>query len=177
MKRSLRRDELEKLVDVASRLPWEELSNKELEELDEHLAIARYSALERYLRNGHWEEADNETYRLMITEVGKEEGQWFNREDLLNFPCEPLRMIDRLWIEHSGGKFGFSVQKKIYIERCGGVPDGQYDEQASKSFIEVVGWGSGREYDISSFEGHLPYRVLVKYGEIIYFSLLSHPNL
>ena len=79
----------------------------------------KYADLERYLKNGQWKEADNETYRLMITEVGKDGDQWFDKEDLLNFPCEPLKAIDGLWVKHSGGKFGFSVQKEMYLE-CGG---------------------------------------------------------
>lgn len=36
---------------------------------------ARYAKLESYLQNGRWENADEETYRLMITEVGKDKGQ------------------------------------------------------------------------------------------------------
>ena len=57
---------------------------------------AKYADLERYLKNEKWKEADEETYRLMITEVGKKEGRWFDSEDLLDFPKEPLRIIDNL---------------------------------------------------------------------------------
>ena len=89
----------------------------------------RYKKLERHLQNGQWKEADKETYRLMITEVGKEEGQWFDSEDLLNFPCRPLRAIDELWVKHSKGRFGFSVQKDLYL-KCGGIPDGEYRREA-----------------------------------------------
>ena len=46
--------------------------------------------------------------------VGKEEEQWLDSEDLENFPCEDLRIINQLWLSNSGGKFGFSVQKEIY---------------------------------------------------------------
>jgi hypothetical protein len=123
---------------------------------------ARYADLERYLKNGEWKAADEETYRLMITEVGKEEGQWFNREDLLNFPCEPLRTIDGLWVKHSGGKFGFSVQKEIYLSKeCGGIPNGKYRKEAWNKFCHVNGWQEKDRYvdvvyDISSSRGHLP---------------------
>ncbi|NJO66941.1 MAG: transcriptional regulator, partial [Leptolyngbyaceae cyanobacterium RM1_405_57] len=51
----------------------------------------------------------------MIITVGKEEGHYFEPEELLNFPCEELLAIDRLWVNYSNGKFGFSVQKKIYL--------------------------------------------------------------
>jgi hypothetical protein len=117
---------------------------------------ARYANLERYLKNGQWKEADDETYRLMITEVGKEVGQWFDLEDLRNFPCEALRVIDGLWVEHSGGKFGFSVQKKMYVEECGGVANGKYDSKAFRKFCETNEWDRSIKFDIRSPKGHLP---------------------
>ena len=123
---------------------------------------ARYADLERYLKNGKWEEADYETYRLMITEVEKDEGQWFDREDLLNFPCEPLKAIDGLWVKHSGGKFGFSVQKEMYLN--GGIPDGKGEKiEAWRKLCQMNGWSGGIKFDINSPDGHLP--VLRHLGE------------
>lgn len=123
---------------------------------------AKYANLEGYLKNGQWKEADKETYRLMITEVGKDEGQWFDQEELLNFPCNPLRKIDGLWVKHSGGRFGFSVQKEIYLSKeCGGIPNGKYRKEAWNKFCHVNGWQEKDQYvnvvyDISSPRGHLP---------------------
>jgi hypothetical protein len=117
-----------------------------------------YADLARYLKNGQWQEADNETYRLMIIAVGKEVGQWFDPEDLLNFPFEPLNAIDRLWVDHSGGKFGFSVQKNMYVSRdCGGVANGEYDWRAFNKFCRMNGWDESIRYDMGSPEGHLPW--------------------
>ncbi|MGD1863258.1 MAG: GUN4 domain-containing protein [Phormidesmis sp.] len=127
----------------------------ELGNLSEQLQDARYADLERYLQTGQWKEADQETYRLMITEVGKEEGQWFSSEELLNFPCEPLKAIDGLWVKHSGGKFGFSVQKELYLE-CGGVPDGKYRREAFSQFFKLSGWRKELRYNLESPRGHLP---------------------
>lgn len=136
---------------------------------------ARYRDLEKHLRNGRWKEADKETYRLMITEVGKEEGLFFSTEDLLNFPCQPLRIIDRLWVKHSNGKFGFSVQKTMYLE-CGGVPDGRYYYKdayfllCSANGWKIKGQKLGVKFNLASPRGHLP--VLGHYrGD--YFSLLT----
>jgi hypothetical protein len=76
----------------------------------------------------------------MITTVGKEEGQQFAPEELLNFPCEELRAIDMLWVRYSNGRFGFSVQKQIYVE-CGGKPDGEYSgDEIWERFGDRVGW-------------------------------------
>ncbi|MGB7250863.1 MAG: GUN4 domain-containing protein [Phormidesmis sp.] len=137
----------------------------ELVSVAEQVNDARYADLERYLKNGEWRKADEETYRLMITEVGKEEGQWFDSEDLLNFPCEPLKAIDRLWVKHSGGKFGFSVQKEMYLE-CGGIPDGKNDGEAWSKLCQMNGWDASYEYDLETPKGHLPVGILPAQQEI-----------
>ncbi|MDX2214025.1 MAG: GUN4 domain-containing protein [Oculatellaceae cyanobacterium bins.114] len=129
------------------------------------LRTSRYQALEDHLKAGEWEAADKETYRLMITTVGKEEGQYFNSEELLNFPCEELLAIDRLWVRYSNGKFGFSVQKQIYVE-CGANLDGEYPgEVIWAKFCDRVGWrvegeslryGKLHKNPYFSFKGELP---------------------
>ena len=121
----------------------------------------RYQQLETYLRNEQWREADQETYRVMIQTVGKEVGQWFDGEDLPNFPCEHLQIIDHLWVKYSNAKFGFSVQKKIWLE-CGS-PETLRDIDW-KPFGERVGWYvkdtwiayNNVTFSTSASEGHLP---------------------
>ena len=116
----------------------------------------RYQRLEHFLQNEEWEEADNETYRLMITAIGKEEGQGFTPDELLNFPCDELLTIDGLWVKYSNGRFGFSVQKDIYLSKeIGGTADGKYHEEAFWNFVEKVDWKS-INFDIASPKGHLP---------------------
>ena len=97
-----------------------------------------YQQLETYLKNSQWKEADQETSRLMRQIAGKEADQWLNIEDIQKFPCEDLRAIDKLWVDHSNGKFGLSVQKKVWME-CGGIP-GEYDHEVYKKFADQVGW-------------------------------------
>ncbi|MEM9219392.1 MAG: GUN4 domain-containing protein [Cyanobacteria bacterium P01_F01_bin.150] len=60
----------------------------------------RYHDLETYLKNEEWEKADDETYRLMITTVGKEKGDTFTTDELLTFDCQELLTIDRLWVKY-----------------------------------------------------------------------------
>ncbi|MEP0910058.1 GUN4 domain-containing protein [Leptolyngbya sp. GB1-A1] len=112
----------------------------ELTALKQTVQTSRYEQLEAYLRAQQWKEADQETYRLMITAIGKEEGQWFEPQELLNFPCDALRSIDQLWVKYSNGRFGFSVQKQIYVD-CGAKLDGNYPgEEIWEKFGERVGW-------------------------------------
>ena len=108
---------------------------------------SKYAKLESLLKAKRWQEADQETYRLMITTVGKEEGQWFGTDDLRNFPCEDLHTLDKLWVSSSGGKYGFSVQKKIW-EECGSPTDYNQDWER---FGDRVSWRMNENW-VRSFE-------------------------
>ncbi|MGB3291428.1 MAG: GUN4 domain-containing protein [Phormidesmis sp.] len=98
-----------------------------------------YAQLEHYMTVDNWEAADQYTYRLMTQVLGKRWGDYFSAEELITFPCDDLLRIDRLWTMHSQGRFGFSVQKDIYI-KCGGVLDGKYHEEPLVKFIQAVDW-------------------------------------
>ena len=141
----------------------QEKKRQGLEHLKKNRQNSLYQQLETFLKNGQWKEADKETDRLMLQIVGKEADQWLSVEDIQNFPCEDLRAIDKLWVDYSQGKFGFSVQKKVWMD-CGGVP-GEYDWDVYEKFADQVGWrrsGDWLSYDELTFliEGskyaHLP---------------------
>ncbi|KOP25993.1 transcriptional regulator [Hapalosiphon sp. MRB220] len=122
-----------------------------------------YTRLRDLLAVKNWKEADKETYRVMIQAVGKEEGDYFDKDELLNFPCTDLRTIDRLWVKYSDGHFGFSVQKEIYLS-VGGKADGNYYKEAWEKFGDRLGWRvnsswidySQLTFDTSAPKGHLP---------------------
>ncbi|MBE8998504.1 MULTISPECIES: GUN4 domain-containing protein [unclassified Nostoc] len=147
-----------------------------------------YTRLRDLLAAGKWKEADEETLAVMLKASSREEEGWFDTESIKNFPCTDLRTIDQLWIQHSNGRFGFSVQKKIYLE-CGGKADGEYDEEAWGKFGDRVGWkvkGNSTENmdvlgDTSASEGNLPFTLrwdlpldgsrLTSYTEIFFFRI------
>ncbi|MEM9005379.1 MAG: GUN4 domain-containing protein [Cyanobacteria bacterium P01_F01_bin.86] len=141
-----------------------------------------YTYLRDLLKTGDWQAADRETYEVMIGTVGKKSGDYFTKGELLNFPCADLLTIDRLWVKYSGGKFGFSVQQRIYVE-CGAKLDGQYPgDKIWARFGDLVGWRRDGmwildvTFDTKAAEGHLP--LLVGCGwNYEWCSLLSHPGL
>ncbi|MEH2253866.1 GUN4 domain-containing protein [Nostoc sp.] len=122
-----------------------------------------YTKLRDLLAARNWKEADNETSLVTLQAVGKDERNWIDPDELLNFPCTDLHTIDRLWVKYSNGRFGFSVQKNIYLE-VGGKLDGEYDNEALVKFSDRVGWrveGDWISYDDVNFDtsahrGHLP---------------------
>lgn len=122
----------------------------------------KYASLERYLKDEQWQEADEETCRLMTTEMGKEKDR-IGPEDFLNFPHEPLKAIDGLWVKYSIGKLGFSVQREMYLE-VSNIPDGEYHKNAGiKKLFETNGWGWGYGLIVKGLvnypKGYLPGRI------------------
>ncbi len=101
--------------------------------------IIDYTRLSRLLQEGKWSEADKETYSLMIHALGKRDGEWFIKNELPKFPCSVLRTIDELWVKYSNGRFGFSVQKEIYM-KLGGGTDGRYYQRAWRDTAVRLGW-------------------------------------
>ncbi|MFM6910861.1 MAG: GUN4 domain-containing protein, partial [Dolichospermum sp.] len=120
-----------------------------------------YNKLRDLLKAEKWQEADEETRRVMLAVANLEEESWLDNEHIDNFPCADLRTIDQLWVKYSNGRFGFSVQKRIY-QGLGGTR--QYNQDIWDKFAIRVGWlkrGSWLYYKDITFdkkapEGHLP---------------------
>jgi serine/threonine protein kinase len=128
-----------------------------------------YSKLRDLLKAGKWKEADEETLRVMLAVAKREEEGWLNTESMDDFPCADFRTIDQLWVKYSDGRFGFSVQKRIY-QGLGGTRE--YDLEIWKEFSDKVGWRKGGSlvyywnitFDKKAPEGHLPVAVWYNAG-------------
>ncbi|WP_217355307.1 GUN4 domain-containing protein [Aphanizomenon sp. UHCC 0183] len=143
-----------------------------------------FQNLEALLKAGKWREADLETWELMKKLTKREREGWLRLEDVKNFPRQELRKMDQLWVKYSNGKFGFSVQKQIWLD-LGGKLDGEYDWDTFTKLGSRVGWRKNNEwlsYDSYTFStnalpGHLPgglwYGVRVG-GEVTLFSSLDY---
>ncbi|MEG4968449.1 serine/threonine-protein kinase [Microcoleus sp. B6-A1] len=118
-----------------------------------------YTRLRDLLAAGKWKEADGETLKVMLKAARHEKEGDFYRESIENFPCDDLRTIDQLWVKYSQGRFGFSVQKKIWLEIGGKV-----DYETECKLDDRVGWRKGGQWlDKSNLTwnkqapaGHLP---------------------
>ncbi|NES99002.1 MAG: protein kinase [Sphaerospermopsis sp. SIO1G1] len=148
--------ELRDLLGLASILPIDELEQKLIS-----VVGVDYTRLRDLLAEGRWREADEETTQLMLTVVGRENEGWLSDQDILNFPCRDMRTINQLWLKYSYGKFGFSVQRRIYQSIRG---SGNYPPDFWDSFGDQVGWRKGKNwmyyenlnFDITAPEAHLP---------------------
>lgn len=119
-----------------------------------------YQALEEYLAQGNWREADQETDNLIQDVTGT---SYLAPEDIKTLPCESLQAIDQLWNKYSEGHFGFSIQKDLY-RAAGNDPNGPYNQQGFDQYGEQLGWRVNSRwlaYDKLTFakdapKGHLP---------------------
>jgi hypothetical protein len=89
-----------------------------------------YDKLRTFLATKDWKAADRETLRIMLQLSSSGEQIWLKESEISNFCCEDLRIIDRLWLHHSSGHFGFSVQREIY----------QRSEEDWSAFGRAIGW-------------------------------------
>jgi tetratricopeptide (TPR) repeat protein len=135
--------------------------NKRFVELMDSSIGINYSNLKSLLSQNKWKEADHELAKIM-----KEIAIKISEEDCIycsiieRFPERDLLTIDQAWLKHSDGKFGLSVQQKIF----------EKSEGDRNTFGESTGWrkkdaeGTYRWIDNLSFtydfetapKGHLP---------------------
>mmetsp|Transcript_20536 Transcript_20536/g.36063 ORF Transcript_20536/g.36063 Transcript_20536/m.36063 type:complete len:253 (-) Transcript_20536:1163-1921(-) len=141
-----------------------------------------YVPLATMLATGQLAEADQFTRDALITISGaKEKGREFVYfTDVKNIPAKDLATIERLWNKFSGGKFGYSVQKKKWKQSKGDF----------ETFCRKIGWttkdgeverkkrwfgASEFIYDVKKApEGHLPLTSALR-GTSLIKNLLEHP--
>ncbi|NEO83827.1 MAG: hypothetical protein F6J87_06130 [Spirulina sp. SIO3F2] len=111
--------------------------------------------VEASLQEKKWEYADELTQKFMLRSLNwpldfEEFGIW----DILKLDCNRIKKIDTAWQESSDGKFGFSVQQKIWksVELSLPNENRQYFERFELLY-QKLGWNSESDtiefYDIS----------------------------
>ena len=119
----------------------------------------QYQKLEKLLAAGKWKEADEETIKVMLIVANREKQRWLNVKSIDNFPCVDLRTIDGLWVKYSNGRFGFSVQKRIYQSL--GANEIAFGDRVGWRRKVWLGMGLWKYYheltfDITAPQAHLP---------------------
>jgi len=87
---------------------------------------------------------------------------YLSEEDIRKFPAKDLQTIDQLWVRHSHRRFGFSVQKALWVKSGGNA--GVYDATVWEKFGDRVGWRVNNQwvyytelnFTSKAKPGHLP---------------------
>lgn len=121
-----------------------------------------YTNLRNLLRQRNWRKADEETLHLILKAAGGGNQSWLNVAAIKRVPAKDLRTIDKLWVKYSQGRFGFSIQKRIWESILGTPAVDDYERKCN--FAHRVGWRVNNRwlyYNNLSFStnapwGHLP---------------------
>jgi hypothetical protein len=102
--------------------------------------VALYTKLRQLLKAGRYQEADQETARVLFDGIHTTLEE-VTPEAIESFPITPLRILDRLWRSHSDNRFGFSVQLQIYRELGGSLETLIAQDVAHYlAFCDRIGW-------------------------------------
>jgi len=134
-----------------------------------------YQPLQQLLARKQFQAADQLTLELLCQLAGPAavRRKWLYFTEVDRFPIPDLQTIDRLWWVHSEGKFGFSVQRQLWL----GVG------QNWEALWPKIAWKSGNKWtrypqefiwDVSAPKGHLPLSNQLR-GVQVLNALLLHP--
>ncbi len=141
---------------------------RKINEVRESLKAHFFAELNYLMRVNNWREADRKTVQTMLYIADREKQGYLDIADIKKFSCPALHTIDKLWVERSQGKFGFSIQKHI-LDSFLNQPrhyDWRYDQihgEAWDKFLRKVDWQRiSSERDIiynkkKATSGHLPW--------------------
>jgi hypothetical protein len=133
-----------------------------------------YTQLERALADRDFLQADKLTIEKLCELAGTEalQRKWLYFTEVENFPATDLQTIDALWFVYSQGKFGFAVQRELWLS-------------VGKNWEKLwtkIGWKNANNWtrypheftwDLTAPRGHLPLSNQLR-GVRVMASLLSH---
>jgi len=136
-----------------------------------------YSALRGYLAEGDVRKADDETRALLIKMAGPGSVQrgWVYFTEVPMIPAADLQTVDALWKAASNGKFGYSVQKEMWVQAARRWP------KFFKAIDWVVGennmyrkWPAEFNYSYEAVKGHMPLTNALR-GTQLFQAIMEHP--
>lgn len=150
----------------------DETRRKVFKSLKEHF----FDELGNYLSNKKWKEADGTTRRLMLYSINQEE-QGFDWQGIQKLSCSDLKQINKKWVDASSQHFGFSVQKRIYLETGNKLIRNEaefnklYNAENYEFFIKSVGWYNRNQANQRTGGGWVEYNQLVgsmEYNQLVW---------
>jgi GUN4-like/ARM-like repeat domain, GUN4-N terminal len=134
-----------------------------------------YQPLQQLLVQQHWQEADK-LHNLKFCEAAGESAlarKWIYFTEVNLVPIADLRTLNALWMAHSQGRFGYSVQRELWLNV------GQNWEK----FWPKIHWKDGNtwtrypggfDWSLAAPPGHLPLSNQLR-GIQVMKALMNHP--
>lgn len=134
-----------------------------------------YLPLQNLLAEQSFEHADRVTLQKLCELAGpaavKRKWPYFSEVD--QFPITDLQTINHLWLVHSEGKFGYSVQRQLWLS-VGRNWDTLWPKINWRSQRNWTRYPDGFTWDLSAPKGHLPLSNQLR-GVQTMNALLNHP--
>jgi hypothetical protein len=116
-----------------------------------------YTELWRLLKGQEWKQANELTWRLMMTARNRTGS--LSVRDIADFPCQDLVTIDYLWARFSQNRFCFRTQQQAWIWY---QDPGQFVRQVGwvyKDWAQTEVWRSAEnlKFSLEAEQGHLPF--------------------
>ena len=135
-----------------------------------------YAPLLQLLLNKELQEADRLTLEKLCELAGDIalRRKWVYFTEVEQMPATDLQTLNQLWLVHSEGKFGFTVQRKIWLS-VGRNWENLWAKIAWKTGRTWSRYPEGFIWDLADApQGHLPLSNQLR-GVQAYNALLSHP--
>jgi hypothetical protein len=134
-----------------------------------------YAPLQTLLRQSDFQAADRMTLEKLCELAGEAaiQRKWLYFTEVESFPSTDLQTINTLWLVYSEGKFGFSVQRDLWLS---------LGKNWDKLWLQI-GWRSGNNWtrypqefiwNLTAPKGHLPLSNQLR-GVRVIDSLFRHP--
>jgi AAA-like domain/GUN4-like len=126
-----------------------------------------YDDLHKLLTNKKWQEANIRTWSLLLYSIDKEDQGYFQGEDINKLFCKDLKQIDNEWLLASSKRFGFSVQKDIYLKTDNKLIINEeeftknFNDKNYQRFATRVGWYNSQSEETKRGGGWLEYNQLI----------------
>lgn len=134
-----------------------------------------YQPLQVLLAKQDFQTADQLTLQKLCELAGATAVQrkWIYFTEVEQFPAIDLQTINALWLVHSEGKFGFSVQRELWLS-LGKNWDKLWPKIGWKDGINWTRYPQGFTWDLTAPKGHLPLSNQLR-GVRVMASLMAHP--
>ncbi|MDX2231551.1 MAG: GUN4 N-terminal ARM-like repeat domain-containing protein [Leptolyngbyaceae cyanobacterium bins.349] len=134
-----------------------------------------YQPLQILLAKQDFQAADQLTLQKLCELAGEVAVQrnWIYFTEVEQFPAIDLQTINALWLIHSEGKFGFSVQRELWLS-LGKNWDKLWPKIGWKDGINWTRYPQGFTWDLTAPKGHLPLSNQLR-GVRAMASLMAHP--
>jgi hypothetical protein len=136
-----------------------------------------YTTLRDLLAEAKWREAEDETRAKLIEAAGSgaQERNWVYWSEIKNIPIADMETLDALWAAASNGKFGYRVQRQMWIQ----------NRKQWIRFFRAIDWVQGEndvyrkwpqefKYEANAPKGHLPLTNALR-GTRLFEAILEHP--